>query len=62
MPSDLTTFHDFASITESEELMIKKMAPFIRKVEAHYNDREKGTFLDTIPNYRSNIPIVVSVI
>ena len=42
----------------SEDLMRNKMAPLIRKVEAHYNENEINTFLDTIQNYCSSIPIV----
>jgi hypothetical protein len=52
-------FEYFDKVAEkSKLLMTDKMTVLIKKVQTHYNDKEKEKMLSTIENYCSNIPVV----
>src|SRR5271157_5966547 len=52
-------FKDFYEVAAmAKEIMMLEMDPLIEKINNHYNEKEKESWLAKVENYCSNIPIV----
>jgi len=45
-------------VKKSKKLMMQKLKPLTKKIQNHYNEREKENMLRVIESYCSNIPVV----